>query len=56
MLISRECGLRTKIAKKKAQMVLKIYPILKAPGADLTFCLFIFLGQENTYLFKNICG
>lgn len=40
----------------KAQINLKIFLILKASGADLAFCLFIFLGQENMYLFKNLCG
>lgn len=56
MLISRECGLRIKIGGGKAQINLKIFLILKASGADLAFCLFIFLGQENMYLFKNLCG
>lgn len=64
MLMSRECCLRIKIAtlppspnkKKKAQMALNVFPILKAPDADLASCLLVLLGQNPTYLFKNICG
>lgn len=42
--------------RKKAQIALKVFPILKAPGVNLAFWFFVLVGQENTYLFKNICG
>lgn len=42
--------------KKKAPTALKVFPILKALSADSAFCSFVFVGQENTHLFKNICG